>query len=242
MSWSIAISVALLNALITGALAVFASFFLMHALNISDREGGVGMAIIFYIGPLALAVGLLCGFVATWWTGTTEWSQFWKALGYASALPFTITLLVIAVQLMGRPVVPKINGQTLMLQAEMFIPTSLVAEELIRHPETRASLYAGDKDNQYITVDTAGITAVEGGFLIPLHGPLNTAAILRMLTFSPYTGGSLTLDLPLRSKPAQSDTGWTQPMPLRRGVLANGTYDQTMATARYRVVLNETEP
>lgn len=236
MSWTVALASAVLNALITVVLAVAAGFFLMNVLNVHDRDGGVSMGIIFFVGPVALALGFLFGLAGAWWVGASGWPDLWKALGMGALIPNGITLMVVVVQLLGRPVTPTLDGVALDLEAEVVIPADMIAGEILRDPGSRASLYAGDRDNQYITVDTAGIRREGEEWVVPLRGGLNTVASFRMISFSPRGRASLVLDLRLAARPSEADTAWTELFPLRQGILPDGSHDLTPARARYRVV------
>lgn len=236
MSWSIAFTVALTNAVLAFVLTVLIGFALMKLLNIHDRDGGGSMGIFFIHGPFAAAVGFVWGLVATGIIGAHAWSHFGRAFALAQLLPNALVLLFFAFKMITRPVAPTIDGHYLDIEAELFVPEGLYPEEALKHPWSKASLYAGDSDNAYITVDRERIALTDGEWVIPMSGKLNSVAPFRMLSFGPYDHGMITLDLPLRARPVEADTAWSERHSARKGIRPDGSYDPSGATMRYRVV------
>ncbi|MCW5897895.1 MAG: hypothetical protein KIT10_01390 [Flavobacteriales bacterium] len=236
MSWSIAFTVAFANALLAFVITVVVGLGLMHLLNIHDRDGGGSMGVFFVFGPFAAAVGFVWGLIATGILGTNAWPQFWRAFTLAQLLPNALVLLFFGFKMLTRPVAPTIDGHALELEAEVFVPEGLYPEEALRHEYVKASLYAGDNDNAYITVDRERIALRDGQWVIPLRGRLNTVASFRMLTFIPYDRASITLDMVLPARPMEANTAWSEPYSMRKGIRPDGTYEPSGATVRYRVV------
>jgi len=236
MSWSIALTVAFANALIAFALTVVIGFSMMHLLKIHDQNGGGSMGIFFVYGPFAAVVGFVWGLIATGIIGANAWPQFWRAFGLAQLLPNALVLIFFGFKMLTRPIAPTIDGHALDIEAEVLVPEGLYSEEALRHEYIRASLYASDDDNEFVQILRDRIEVRDGTWIIPLRGRLNSRASFRMLSFTPYDHGSITLDLPLRARPIEPDTAWTEPHSMRKGILPNGSYDPSGATMRYRVV------
>jgi hypothetical protein len=236
MSWSIGAAVAIGNAVLAFVLAVLVGFALMKVLNIHDREGGGSMGIFFVYGPFAAALGLVWGLVATGIVGATAWSQAGRAFALAQLFPNALVLSFLALKVITRPVAPTIDGMALDLEAEVLVPEGLFPEASIRHQHTRASLYAGETDNQFITVQRDRIELRDGVWVVPLRGRLNTKSTRRMLTYVPYEQVSLTLDMRLRSIPFEDDTAWSEVQSMRKDLLPDGTMVASGVSARYRVV------
>ncbi len=237
MSWSIAVAVGLANAVAAFVVTAAVGFSLMSLLNIHDREGGGSMGILLVYGPVMALAGLVWGVVATGIAGASTWSQFGRAFALAQFLPNAVVVLFFALKLITRPTAPTIDGMALELEAEVFIPQGLVSEQALRNENSRASLYAGDTDNEYLVVHRDQIALRNGEWVVPMRGRLNTKSTRRMLTFTPYDHVGFTLDMRLRSIPFADDTAWTEPVPMRKGILADGSMDPSGTSARYRVVM-----
>ena len=65
MSWKIALLVALLNGVITAVVTAPVADRITKLHKVSDREGGRGMAVIFFFVPAGFIGGLLLGLLGT---------------------------------------------------------------------------------------------------------------------------------------------------------------------------------
>lgn len=240
MSWKIALAVALLNAILIGGLTIPVADHVTKALNVSDREGGRGMLLVFILIPAGIIGGAVLGLVGTKWVGALEWAQFWKALG-ASALLGGVALFSIAgASLLTVIKPPVIDGRTLALELEFMVPPALAPPGDPEQAGLRVSLYAGDKDNQYADVDTIRIRKEGDYLIIPVEADLNSVSHIHMVSFGTDAGGiQQALELPLAPKPTKADLQWTEPMPMREAEIKDGGYVYTDFLVRYRVVLRD---
>lgn len=238
MSWKIALIVAFLNALLIGILTAFVAEHVAKALHVSEFEGRRSMTVYFFFVPAGLIGGALLGLLGTKFVGAVEWAQFWKAFG-ASALLGSLALFSIAGAAMLTVIKPPlINGRTLALELEFFVPAALVPARDPQLAGLQVSLYAGKKDNQYSEIDTARIRMEEGYLVVPATAGLNSVSYIHLVSFS-TEGDSIrqALELPLAPKPTKDDMAWTERMPMRNGELKNSEYIYTDILVRYRVVL-----
>ena len=240
MSWKIALTVTLLNAIVIGGLTIPVADHVTKALKVSDREGGRDMLVVFILIPAGIIGGAVLGLVGTKWVGAVEWAQFWKAFG-ASALLGGVALFGIAgASLLTVIKPPLIDGRELALQLEFFVPAAMAPAGDPKHAGLQVSLYAGDKDNQYSEIDTAGIRTENGYLVVPARAELNSVSHIHMISFGTEDAGiSQALELPLSPKPTKHDLKWTERMPMRRAELKNTEYVYTDLLVRYRVVLKE---
>ncbi len=240
MSWKIALTVALLNALLIGGLTILVAEYVTRALKVSDFEGGRGMAIAFIFIPAGLIGGALLGLLGTKLVGAVEWAQFWKAMGAAALLGNVGLFGIAGLALLSVVKPPLIDGRSLALELEFFVPAAMAPPGDPKQAGIRVSLYAGDKDNQYSEVDTAGIRTQEGYLVVPARAELNSVSHIHMVSFGTERSGiSQALELPLAPKPTKDDMAWTARMPMRQAELKNSEYVYTDLLVRYRVVLGD---
>jgi MFS family permease len=200
MSWKIALLVAFLNALLIGGLTILVADYVTRALKVSDFEGGRGMAVFFFFVPAGLIGGALLGVLGTKLAGAVEWSQFWKAMGAAALLGNFVLFGIAGFALLSVVKPPLIDGRSLALELEFFVPPSLAPAGDPKQAGLQVSLYAGDKDNQYSEVDTARIRSEEGYLIVPATAGLNSVSHIHMVSFGTVGGGIAHADAASRTQ------------------------------------------
>lgn len=237
MSWMIAFVVALLNGVITALVTAPVADRVTKLHKVSDREGGRGMAVAFLFVPMGLIGGMLLGFLGTYLVHATEWTQFWKATGVSVLLGQGALFAIAGLSLLGLPNPPKLDGCSLKLEVEVFVPIERVPHGRLDPEALTMSLYAGPKDNQYAKVDTAYIRSEYGHIVVPGSVPLNSRAVFRMFSFNAKNTLSVTLDpLALFPSPTAKDLQWTEPTPMRLSEVTGTQYTYTDVLLRFRVV------
>jgi len=242
MSLSIAIAVALTNAVIGILFTMAAGWAYMAILGIHDKDGGGSMTLFFVLAPIAALVGFVWGFIATGITGASEWPQFWRTLGLSQLLPNAAVLIIAVGAMLGRPTPLRIHGHALMLEAEAMLPDTLYRQVLQQDGHLHASLMTSTYDGHFMDVDQDRIHVSDGLCVIPLKGSMHTISAQRMIVLGLVDGASLVLDMPLRERPTEADLQWTEPMPMRWEGDQVGGLTHFAASMRYRVVKDLDRP
>ena len=117
MNWGLTIVIALLTGIAGASAAGCIGEFCVDWYRISSREGGSGYFVIS-LGLVGLLVGLVIGAV----TSRVVQSGFWVAQGYALAIVVGVGLGIGLVARFFGEVAPTLDGDTVMLQAELKCP------------------------------------------------------------------------------------------------------------------------
>ncbi len=241
MNWKIAMTVALLTAILTAVAAIPVSIKAMAWRKVSDMEGAQGYAVGFIAIPAGLIAGFLLGLLGTKLVHAMEWAHFWKALGLSAVLGLAANVVVGGFVALGGggggPRTPSLKGPSLALEFEVRLPEArLVPDDL--HPDgIRLSLYAGQDDNHYARIDTARYRHEDGQLVVTALAGLNTRSNMRMIFF--YVGAHTQLQLmplPLAAEPGEADRQWTAFVPMEEAKHGGGTSTVNEARVRYRVV------
>mgnify|MGYP000900460750 FL=1 len=237
MSWMIAFVVALLNGVITALVTAPVADRVTKLHKVSDREGGRGMAVAFLFVPAGLIGGFLLGLLGTYLVHATEWTQFWKATGVSVLLGQGALFAIAGLSMLGLPNPPKLDGSSLRLEVEVFVPLARAPNGKLDPKGLTMSLYAGPKDNQYAEVDTVNVRSENGHIIVPGSVALNSRAVFRMFSFNAKNTLSVTLDpLALFPSPTAKDLQWTEPTPMRLSEVSGTQYTYTDVLLRFRVV------
>lgn len=237
MSWKIALLVALLNGVITAVVTAPVADRITKLHKVSDREGGRGMAVIFFFVPAGLIGGFLLGLLGTYLVHAVEWAQFWTATGVSLLLGQGALFAIAGVSMLSLPNPPKLDGQPLALEVEVFVPLARVPNGRLDPRYLTMSLYAGSEDNQYAEIDSAHIRSEKGYLVVPSSVRLNSRAVFRMFSFNAENTLSVTLDpLALFPSPTEKDLQWTDPTPMRLSKVTGTEYTYTDVLLRFRVV------
>jgi MFS family permease len=238
MSWKIAILVAFITALVTGAVTAPVADHVTKAMKVSDMEGGRGYLVVFLI-LVALVGGAIVGVLMTRVAGAVEWHQFWKAQGFALLAGLGLLFAIAGAFLLSVPSKVSMDGHALGLDFEVLVPKELAPKAPVTAEALRMSLYVGPDDNRYVELDTAQLRWVGETLMITGQAALNTVGHGRMLSLIIADSTSYTLDMPLRARPREEDLAWTDPLPMRLSTVAGTGYTYTPITVRYRVVKKE---
>jgi len=237
MSWKIALLVALLTGVITALVTAPVADKVTKLLKVSDREGGRGMAVLFFFVPAGLIGGLLLGLLGSYLVHATEWAQFWKAAGVSVLLGQVALFGIAGLSLLGLPNPPKLDGQPLALEVEVFVPLTRIPGGRLDAQDLSMSLYAGPKDNQYADIDKVHIREENDHLVVPGSVRLNSRAVFRMFSFTARNTLAVTLDpLALFPSPTAKDLQWTEPTPMRLSEVNGTEYTYTDVKLRFRVV------
>lgn len=235
MSWTIAITVALLTAIITGATTAFVADHVTRAMKVSEFEGGRGYMVMFLV--LAGVVGgLIIGIATSSMVGAAAWGMFWKTIGYALVASNGIVLAIGGMCLLSVPRKPLLEGEEIALEIEVFIPDDLAPRGKPGKENMRMSLYAGKDDNRYVDIDFTRLRHAQDMLVIHTEASLNTVTPGRMLTITIDDRVGYTLDMPLGPAPRKEDLVWTERIPTRLSTVTNARYEYTRVLVRYRVI------
>ena len=235
MSWKIAIVVALITAILTGIVTAFVAEYTTKAMKLSEFEGGRGYAVMFLI-LAALIGGLIIGMVVTGMVGAVGWNHFWKAQGWSLLVSNGIVFGIAGLCLLSIPKKLLLDGETIALEAEIFLPEDLGPTGSPNKSNLRLSLYATSDDNHYVDIDTMRIRREAGMLVIPVEASLNTVSPGRMLSLTVNDSVGYTLDMPLQPAPREEDLVWTERLPMRLSKVSGVKYEYTRVLVRYRVI------
>lgn len=231
----IAIVVGLVTAIITAVVTAPVADHVTKAMKVSNMEGNRGYMVILLI--LCGAVGgLIIGLVVTGMVGAAEWSQYWKAQGYALLASHGLLFAIAGMCLLSVPRQLLLKGELIALDFEVRLPAELGPAWPMEAKDVRMSLYATRDDNRYVDLDTTRIQRSGGELFIPGEVMLNTASPDRMLSLIINDSTSYTLDMPLGVVPTEQDLAWTKPLPMRLSTITGTAYTYTPVMVRYRVV------
>lgn len=235
MSWKIAFAVALLTAIITALVTAPVADKMSKLHGVSDFEGARGMAIVFIFIPAGFIGGFLLGLLGTKLVHATEWTHFWKAAGVSILLGLAAILCVSALSLLSipRPLVLKDLGVA--IEVEVMVPLVMITPRSREAQQIRMSLYAGDRDNHYVELDTSRFREAEGKLIIPAVIPLRSRSSTRIISFHIEERTWLAFDLHLPPQPLV-DEAWSPSAPMRDARKVDRTSPTSEVLLRYRVV------
>lgn len=236
MSWKIAITVALLTGIITAIITAPVADRATKAHGVSDFEGGRGMMIAFLLIPAGFVGGALIGLLGTKLVHAVEWTQFWKAISLSIGLSMVALFGIVGLSLLTIIRPPLLDGRTLQLQVEVYVPARLVTAQAREKDNIRMSLYAGPKDNQYAAIDTAAFREENDRLIIIANAGLNSYSNTRTLSFMIEDDTWLAADIGLPAAPRHADLEWTALMPMREARTSGAQAVITDTMYRYRVV------
>ncbi len=243
MVWKIAIVVALLTAVVTAIVTIPVATYVSAANGISDQDGGRSMGIFFILAPLALIAGLLFGLLGTYLVHAVEWSQFWKATGVSLGMTMGVLLAISGYFMLQASITPVEGGSPLVLEVEVHIPLERVPAHRDQFDPMRMSLYAGPRDNQFASIDTALNRTEKGKLIVTGLAGLNSTYSSRTVSFYIDAKTWVALDnLPIAAKPSEKDSVWSALMPMRHADAAGPEYQYSDVQARVRVVKRERIP
>lgn len=234
MSWKIALTVALLSALVTAVVTLPVADRVTKLHGVSDFEGARGMLIGFVLLPAGFLGGFLLGLLGTKLAGAVEWSQFWKAAGWGIGLGQLALWGIAGLSLLSVPVALSAPSVQVAVEVEVLVPMERVTDGMRAPGAIRMSLYAGDRDNRSVEVDTALYRVGEGRMIVPATAPLYSVTGLRILSFH-LQDTWLAFDLPLAPEPAPDST-WSAPAPLRDATTSGAHTTWSDVQLRYRVI------
>jgi len=223
-----------LAALLTGLLATFCGGIVAGACvswyRVSSFEGQSGFFVVglaLFSGIVGLVVGVVVAFVVLKGPG----GSFSAAMGWSSGIVAGITLLVAAVAWLRADIPPRIDGDTLMLEAEMRLPRG----EALPAPEAGYSYVklfsiAGSKTRSHWGGDAHLHLAREedGHWIVPGEVEFYTMKGQRSITFFLAGGEAYGFFLPLPARPDASFLEWSDWIPLHAEA-------GTEATLRFRL-------
>lgn len=236
MSWKIALIIALLTGVFSAWITAYVADFVTKAHGVSDLEGARGMAIAFLFIPAGFIGGALLGLLATKLVHATEWAHFWKAAGISVLLGQAVLWGIAGLSLLTIPKPPTVDGIPLVLETEVLVPQERMTAGARSADGMRVSLYAGGKDNQYATVDTAAYRLENGRWVVPARCELRSRSFTRVLSFYMEDHTWLAFDLPLVARPTAADSNWTEPKPMRDARRSGSDAQLSDVLLRYRVV------
>lgn len=237
MSWKIALVVALVSGIITAIVTVPVADKVSEKMGMSNFEGKRGFALVFLFIPAGLIGGALLGLLGTKLVHATEWAHFWKAAGLSVLLGQAGLFSIAGLCLLSIPRPPLIGDKELRLEVEVHVPLSRITPRSLQPEQIRLSLYAGRKDNAYMTMDTATFREVDGKLIAPATGILNSVSSNRMLSFHIEESTWLAFDLDdLPAVPTDKDQAWSALQPLREAKSQDGKFATTDVMLRYRVM------
>ena len=238
MSWKIALVVALLTAIITALVTAPVADKMSKLHGVSDFEGARGMAIVFVCIPAGFIGGFLLGLLGTKLVHATEWAHFWKAAGLSVLLGQVALFGISALSFLSLPRPLIVRDQRVAIEVEVMVPMAMITPRSREPQQIRMSLYAGDRDNSYVDLDTARYREEGNHLIVPATVPLRSKSSTRILSFHIEESVWLAFDFYLPPTPLPNDA-WSDYAPLRDARSTGGGSQQAEVLLRYRVVAAE---
>lgn len=244
MSWLSSILVSFL----TGALGLLFGGFIMNLCvswyRVSSFEGKSGYAIVgvAFLGGIA---GFFLGLVVTRVVAGGAEPSALKGFGYACGSVVAVALIALGFCRLGADLVPTLNGRDLELAIEVRCPKGFVlpagADEHGYKPSAEIYLPRG---RRLPTAELRLQEAVQadGHWIVPATLPLTTSSSGKFLSARFDKTTSLIFNLPLRSKPEDSDLQWSAWVDSGWDVGSPRPTEDEKFSARYRVLLIEPAP
>ncbi len=226
MHWLLAILVAILTAAAGAVGALFMGHLATGWFRVSEREGGRGYAIaaIGLAGLLGgLVLGLVVGFSA---------SGFLPALGVSLGTTAAALGAILGLCWLRTEHPPRLDGKPLRLVVEVRGPPG-EAEPAASPPErTRLILYARNRRRTVQgPLHPGGLRVEDGRWVVPGDVEIHSGRGRRLLAVE-IGGRDEMFLIPLRGRPRNSDTAWTDWYPRPR---PDGGPPVNALTYRYRV-------
>jgi hypothetical protein len=229
----------LIVAVLTGVAGALIGFFggdmATRAHNVSDFEGGRGMAIVWLISPACTFAGIIVGIVVAKTVRDPGFTGFVKAQGIAILTSLILASGVFGYAIWRAPRPPRLDGQYLDLEFEVRMPEGRTAQpsgdDFTVLMLSRG--YGDDRHDADLRLDATGQSG--GRVVIPGSAFLYTTTTERFLIINDAGDKHYWFDLPLRAKPRPEDQEWTEwwPKPgesATRDIRGNGGFQ-----IRYRV-------
>ena len=240
MAWKVAAVVALLTAFATAIVSVIVATYVAERYGVSDREGARSMSIFFFLAPMAFAVGLLFGLLATYYVGATTWAQFWTAMGASMGLSSVAILAMAGYFLLSAPSIPKAAVFPFVVQVEVSIPLDRISAHPEEHAPMQMTLEPGLSENISVVIDTTLTRQEDGWRIVTGVADLDSASASSVLSFFLDESNWMQLvDLPLMPPTKGTDPTWSERMPLH-DMLSEQPHN-TPVEARVRVAKRELE-
>ena len=175
------ISVAIITAVVGGALGIFCGDYTTRMLRVSDMEGGRGMLVVFVIGPLAFIFGGIVGLIVGVVSKRPGFLGFMRAQVLSLLIVGGIAGFFTGILYLGSDKPPKIDGKNLTLDFELRIPSSIKIPEQPDGYAIRVSLYESNRENHYGFIDWNSIVRGNEQTIIAGHADLMTHSSNRSL-------------------------------------------------------------
>ena len=179
-----AFAIALITALASAFLAIFASDYLTRLYHVSDMEGQRAMTVAFLFTPLGLIVGFIIGLVVSLRSRRPGFAGFLFAQGLSILSTIGLTAVVSGFAWLGADHPPKMRGKNVALEFELKIPPAISLPAEMNDYSIRANLYATNRDNRYANIDIHSVTRADGFTTVPGSAVLLSRAPNRSLLVS----------------------------------------------------------
>jgi hypothetical protein len=206
-----AVSIGFLSVIAGCILAFFVGDYLTQLAHMSNMEGGRGMFVLFFCGPLGILAGLIVGIVVSILVRRSGAAGFFFALGLS-----ILTLSILGGLTAGIPYLfsdkpPRIDGKRLVIEFELRIPPQVSIPDSGHGDDVRAILYSGDRDFAWASIDLTTMRRTPEGAIIPGQAELLTHNPARWLLVA--LGYDLTagqrIDLKLPGSPGPANERWS---------------------------------
>jgi hypothetical protein len=165
-------------------LGILVGDYITTALHVSNMEGGRGMMVIFFCGPLGAISAGIVGLIVSLLIRQPGAIGFFKAQGMSLLVAGAIAGFLAGIFYLGSDKPPKINGKALTLDFELRVPASVKIPEQPDGMTIRASLYETRRENGYGFIDWQAIVRQPDQITIPGHADLMTHSADRSLLVS----------------------------------------------------------
>ncbi|MGI9089024.1 MAG: hypothetical protein ACR2HH_14985 [Chthoniobacterales bacterium] len=200
-----ALLVGFVTALASAALTMPVAAWAMEALEVSNREGGRGFAIVLIWVPLALLLGFVSGFVVSFMIRRAGFAGYAMRQGIALALMAALILGVGGLVYGTADHPPLIDRKNLALEIETRVPTKGRSLEDLQAQDFTVALVVSDSDRSYSDLRWQNATRTEEFITVPAWAGLNSRNAGREITAGVKDENRQIFNVLLGASPGKTD-------------------------------------
>ena len=233
--WPVALLVGAITAIASAALTIPVADWAMELLNVSNREGGRGFAIILVWVPLALLIGFVVGFVVSFpvkRSGVAGYAiRQGISLGIMAALILGLGGLVYATA--DHP--PLLGGKNLALEIETRVPADGRTVDDLQKGNFDVALVVSASDRSYSDMRWNKAIAAGDFITVPAWANLNSSNASREITAGLAKESRQVFNVILPAAPKKIDEAWSEWSPPRERFDRSKPAPSEQYSVRYRV-------
>ena len=236
MRWLPSLGIGVVSGLASALAALGAGLLATEWHNMSDREGGRGMFLVFVLIPGAFLVGQVIG---TWVArGSTGGGR--AAAGKAIGISLALVAISLGMAWLTADHAPTIDGQSLTLELEVRLPPGYPVQDSLEAHEFRVGLSSSSRDRAYVDLDYSSVRRDDGFVVVTGTRDLVTTGLRDVsATWGRFEDHRVPqyAPIPLPPRPTKADMEWSPWHALNRHMDLTDVPPVEQVQVRYRVRL-----